>query len=146
VKTALLDVNLLIALVWPTHEHHDAAHVWFRSRGRARWATCPLTELAFVRIVSNPAFSRDAPDPAGALTLLLANLDAPGHEFWPADLSGGQALGEARIRLEGASQVTDAYLLALARARRGVLASFDEGIRRWAPPDLRPALEAVPPR
>jgi uncharacterized protein len=70
VKTALLDVNLLIALLWPAHEHHEAAHRWFGARRSKRWATCPLTQLAFVRIVSNPSFSTDAITPEEAVALL----------------------------------------------------------------------------
>jgi predicted nucleic acid-binding protein len=53
---ALLDVNLLIALFDPAHVHHEAAHGWFARNGKDCWATCPLTENAFVRILSNPAY------------------------------------------------------------------------------------------
>ena len=60
VKAALLDLNILTALLWPAHEHHNAAHRWFAGGADASWATCALTQLGFVRIVSNPAFSRDA--------------------------------------------------------------------------------------
>ena len=60
VRPALLDLNLLTALLWPRHEHHEVAHTWFDERRVDGWATCPLTQLGFVRLVSNPAFSRDA--------------------------------------------------------------------------------------
>ena len=75
-NTALLDVNILTALLWPAHEHHDAAHRWFRARARGRWATCPLTQLGFVRIVSNPAFSREALSPAAAMVCAAIGLAA----------------------------------------------------------------------
>ena len=52
---ALLDVNVLVALFDPAHVHHEAAHAWFGTHRRQRWATCALTENAFVRVVSNPA-------------------------------------------------------------------------------------------
>jgi predicted nucleic acid-binding protein len=53
---ALLDVNVLVALFDPSHVHHEAAHAWFGLNRKARWATCALTENAFVRILSNPAY------------------------------------------------------------------------------------------
>lgn len=131
-KTALLDVNLLIALLWPTHEHHAAAHAWFAARGRAKWATCPLTQLAFVRIVSNPAFSPDALAPRDALALLSSNLEHSHHEFWPDALAVPRALAPSIGRIQGHQQLADAYLLGLAVTRKGHLASFDAGVHRIA--------------
>lgn len=55
---ALLDVNLLVALAWPNHVHHQAALGWFQRNQAAGWATCPLTESGFVRVSSNSASSR----------------------------------------------------------------------------------------
>ncbi len=80
-RPALLDLNLLAALFWPSHEHHAVAHDWFDQRRADGWATCPLTQLGFVRLVSNPAFSRDALSVRDALTLLLKNLEHPDHVF-----------------------------------------------------------------
>lgn len=144
---ALLDANLLIALFWSKHEHHTAAHRWFAAREPGRWATCPLTQLAFVRILSNPALSPDAPSPADALALLTPNLAHPRHTFWPDDLPLQAALGAASAHLQGPRQLTDAYLLALAAKRKGVLASFDGPIVTLAQAAGRAnALEIVPVR
>ncbi len=143
-STVLLDVNVLIALLWPAHEHHEAAHRWFAARGTARWATCPLTEMAFVRIVSNPAFSTDALAPVEALSLLARNLTHPAHEFWRDDVGLVEALGPSAPRLQGHRQLTDAYLLGLASRRRGTLASFDAGLRALAGADRATALQLVP--
>lgn len=142
-KAALLDANLLIALIWPSHQHHERAHAWFERRGRAPWATCPLTELAFVRIVSNPAFSPDALNPADAMALLKRSLAHPKREFWPDELEASEALGLAAGHLKGHRQLTDAYLLALAHRHGGVLASFDAGLRALALGDQAVALELV---
>ena len=95
-KTALLDVNILTTLLWPTHEHHDAAHRWFQARGHARWATTPLTQLGFARLASNPAFSRDALSVQAAVGLLEANLAHVGHEFWPAGIQLPPAVRDMR--------------------------------------------------
>ena len=142
-KTALLDLNILTALLWPAHEHHDAAHRWFSARANAPWATCALTQLGFVRLTSNPAFSRDALSPTEAVALLAANLTHPGHEFWTESLQVPTAIKEIEARLQGYRQLTDAYLLALANRRKGVLATFDRGLHTLAEGTFDSALEIV---
>ena len=142
-KTVLLDLNVLTALLWPAHEYHDAAHSWFTSRPGARWATCPLTQLGFVRLVSNPAFSRDALSPQAAITLLGENLTHPAHEFWIDDLQVPRAIHGIEPSLQGYRQLTDAYLLMLASRRKGVLATFDRGLITLAGKALKSALEIV---
>lgn len=145
-RTALLDLNILTALLWPAHEHHDAAHRWFGARGEARWATCPLTQLGFVRIVSNPAFSRECLRPVEALALLAENLAHSSHEFWTDGLQLPAAVEAMGSVLQGYRQLTDAYLLALANRRKGVLATFDRGLRTLAGDTFASALEIVPTR
>jgi predicted nucleic acid-binding protein len=83
----LLDANVLIALAWPKHQSHERVGLWFSRHSHAGWATCALTQLAFVRILSNPSFSPDALTPVNAVTVLAANLKLPGHHFWPATLT-----------------------------------------------------------
>ncbi len=145
-KAALLDLNLLTALLWPAHEHHDAAHRWFRSRRTSRWASCPLTQLGFVRIVSNPAFSRDALSPAAASLLLAENLTHASHRFWTDDLPLPAALDGLDVSLQGYRQLTDAYLLALAGRHKGTLATFDRGVRTLAGARLESVVELVATR
>lgn len=127
-KGYLLDTNLLIALLWPSHERHELALKWF-SRHRAKgWATCPLTQAGFVRIVSNPAFSRDAVQPREAIQVLSANTLAKDHAFWPDELPVAEAVAFTGVRLLGHQQLTDAYLLGLAIRRGGVLVTLDQRI------------------
>lgn len=127
-KGYLLDTNVLVALLWPSHAQHDRAVKWFvRHRGKG-WATCPLTESGFVRIVSNPAFSRDAVTPREAIGVLAANTVAKDHAFWPDELPFAEAVAFAGAQLVGHQQVTDAYLLGLAIRRGGVLATLDQRI------------------
>lgn len=128
-SVALLDVNVLLALAWPNHQHHAAAHRWFSRGSREGWATCPLTELAFVRLSSNPAFTRDAVSPGDALRLLARICRVPGHRSWRelppvADL--------AAFALIGHQQVNDAFLVLTAQRQKGVLATFDARIAAWA--------------
>lgn len=124
----LLDANLLIALAWPQHVHHSAAHDWFRKVGHGAWATCPITQLAFIRISSNPKIIPDAVAPREALGMLKRILAVPGHEFWVEEVAPVDAATFATKALVGHRQVTDAYLLALVQRRSGKLATFDRGV------------------
>jgi toxin-antitoxin system PIN domain toxin len=144
-KGYLLDTNLLIALLWPSHERHDLAVKWFTRHRAKGWATCPMTQAGFIRIVSNPAFSRDAVQPREAMHVLAANTGAKDHAFWPDELPFVEAVAFAGVRLMGHQQVTDAYLLGLALRRGGVLATLDQHIAALTEPKSadRKALETV---
>jgi toxin-antitoxin system PIN domain toxin len=131
---SLLDVNVLVALMWPTHEFHARAQEWFARRASHGWATCPFTEAAFVRIVSNPAFSPDALTPQEALALLRANLRPPYHRFWSEDISFSEAVDPFQNKFFGYQQVSDVYLLGLALHKKGKLATLDRGILGLLPP------------
>jgi toxin-antitoxin system PIN domain toxin len=124
----LLDVNVLIALFWPAHEGHLQAQHWFDRNSHKRWATCPFTQAAFVRIVTNPAFSSDAVTPQEAVKLLGSNLDNPSHRFWADEISFVQAVQPFERRLKGHQQVTDAYLLGLAIHKKGKLVTMDRAL------------------
>ncbi len=128
-RVHLLDVNVLIALFDPGHIHHDAAHDWFASVGSAAWATCPLTENGFARVLSNPAFPGRRTTAADAVARLGQLTRSPGHNFWE---DGVSILDPSRFvisALTGHREITDAYLLALAVSRSGALATLDDGIR-----------------
>lgn len=144
-KACLLDTNLLIALWWPSHEHHERAVKWFGRHRAKGWATCPITQAGFVRIVSNPAFSRDAVQPREAVQVLAANTAAKDHTFWSDEMPFAEAIAFAGLRLVGHQQVTDAYLLGLAIRRCGLLATLDERIAALTEPRSaeRKALELV---
>jgi uncharacterized protein len=121
----LLDVNVLIALLDAGHVQHEAAHVWFGRVGHKAWATCPLTENGVLRIISNPRYPNTLETPA-AVAPLIAQLRAhPGHKFWFDDVSLLNPEHVDASRLLATDQVTDTYLLALARLHDGTLATFD---------------------
>jgi len=146
VKTALLDLNILTALLWPAHDHHEAAHRWFGALRNRRWATCAITELGLIRLITNPSFSRDALSPTDALVLLSSNLRHEHHDFWVEDLCVADALAAVPRKLQGHKQVTDAYLLALANHHHGVLATFDRAIETLAAGWGKSAVEIVSTR
>ena len=132
-RTYLLDANVLIALSWPDHVWHSRVGKWFVGHARAGWATCPFTQAAFVRVLSNPAFSPNALTAENATAVLKKNLELPHHQFWPDAISFVQAAESLSRRLTGHQQVTDAYLVGLALHRGGKLATLDAAIAGWAP-------------
>ena len=121
-KAALLDVNVLLAMAWPSHQHHAEAHAWFARESRHGWATIASTQVAFVRLSSNPAYTADAVPPGEAAGLLAALLAHPRHRTW-ASLEARDP--EIFARALGHQQVNDAYLVAVARQEGARLVTFD---------------------
>jgi uncharacterized protein len=117
--TALLDANVLIALVVSEHVHHDAAAKWL-SESDAGFATCPITQGSLVRFLVRTGQSATT-----ARDVVSAVESANRHEFWPDSVSfAGVEIGG----VVGHRQVTDAYLAQLARTRKGQLATLDSGL------------------
>lgn len=121
-KPALLDTNVLLALAWPNHQHHAVAHDWFRSESRHGWATCAVTQLGFVRLSSNRAYTAAAVSPQEAAQLLQELLTDKRHIFWP---SPPASRANIYFRSLGHQQVNDAYLVEVAKRRRGRLVTLD---------------------
>lgn len=124
---ALLDVNVLIALLDAEHLHHEPATRWLAENIRGGWASCPITQNGCLRIMSQPAYPNSLPVAAVAERLREATAAAH-HRFWPDDVS---LLDDGVLRPRaalGPRQITDVYLLALATARRGVFVTFDARI------------------
>lgn len=124
----LLDVNLLVALFDPDHVHHDLAHDWFEDNRARGWATCPLTENGFVRVVSHPKYPGGAERAEVLVDGLRRFCASAHHQFWPDAVS----LTDRSVFLAGFvtshRQLTDLYLLGLARKMSGRLATFDRSI------------------
>lgn len=139
----LLDVNVLIALLWPPHEAHVRAQRWFARNADQGWATCALTQTGFVRIVSNPAFSRRVVSPRDALEVLQGSLQHRAHRFWTEDIGVAGALAILGGQLFGHQQVTDAYLLGLAIHKKGRLATLDASLAALLPVNATSARAAV---
>lgn len=129
----LLDVNVLLALLWPLHRLHPVTRRWFTRKARHGWATCPFTQAGFVRLTSNPAVSLLVVSPQEALELLAENMRQPHHRFWHDDISFPEAVAPFRDRLVGHRQVTDAYLLGLAIRHDGKLATLDRAVLSLLP-------------
>jgi uncharacterized protein len=124
---ALLDLNVLISLIDDHHLHYVRAHDWWE-RNRARgWASCPLTQNGFLRILSQPSYNASVPL-SEAFRLLREATGADDHTFWPDDISPLDDQRINRERILGPKQITDIYLLALAVKHDGRLVTFDRAI------------------
>lgn len=124
---ALLDVNVLLALLDADHVDHDRARAWLDDEIATGWASCAITENGFVRTISQPRYPSPI-SPAEAIDLLSRARDTEHHTFWPCDVSVLDARVVDRSRLHGPRQVTDAYLLALAAQHEGRFATFDRSL------------------
>jgi toxin-antitoxin system PIN domain toxin len=124
---ALLDVNVLIALLDSDHTDHRLARDWIGAEIAHGWASCAITQNGFVRVVSQPGYPAPV-SPSEAIDRLQAAAATPHHEFWPCSVSLLDAARIERTRVHGPRQVTDAYLLALAVEHGGRFVTFDRSI------------------
>jgi len=139
---ALLDVNVLIALVDPQHVHNERAHGWWQANGSTGWASCPITENGFARILSQPSYP-GARSTADAMRLLQLFAEQTNHAFWGDDISLLDRQRFNRTHILGPKQLTDIYLLGVAVKNGGRLATFDRAIPRAAVTGAEPRNLAV---
>lgn len=126
----LLDVNVLVALLWPNHMHHGTVIRWFGTDGKRQFATCPLTELGFVRLSCNPSAVGKAITLATALETLAGVSRMPNHRFLSEASQLHPTLLPIAAHVVGHRQVSDVYLIALARLHGAKLATLDARIKR----------------
>lgn len=133
---ALLDVNVLIALLDADHTLHARATTWFAAHAKAGWASCPITQNGCVRIMSHSGYPNAMPVRT-VVDRLGEAAATPFHEFWPDDVSLlDQRVADAS-RIHGPRQLTDVYLLALAVRHGGQFVTFDASIPLDAVRDAR---------
>lgn len=138
--TYLLDVNVLIALIDPAHVAHEAAHTWFEQVGHSDWATCPLTENGVIRILGNSKYPNTPGSPGAVSQIIMTLRGLPGHSFWLDDISLVDLPYVDPTQIMTPAQVTDTYLLALAKARNGKLATLDRRLSVAAVKDGKSSL------
>lgn len=139
----LLDVNVLIALIDPAHVSHDAAHVWFEARQGQGWATCPITENGVIRIVGDRRYPNSPGSPATVADMMRSMRLLSDYQFWHDRISLVDASLVASSHILTPGQVTDTYLLALAKSYGGKLATFDRRLSTLAVPDGRETLHII---
>ena len=124
---ALLDVNVLIALLDSDHTSHGVALMWFAKHAREGWASSPITQNGCVRIMSNPSSPNALPVQA-VMKRLADACEEDVHEFWSDEVSLLNPNVVDSTRIHGPRQLTDIYLLALAVEQEGRLVTFDAGV------------------
>jgi len=122
----LLDVNVLVALVIPEHEHHNIALNWYTTEAVEHgWSTCAVTELGVIRVCAQLRGGSWPPERT-ADQLLVLTADGRNHAFWPDAISPA-VMAEVRAAKTG-KQLTDRYLLGLARRNGGRVITFDRDL------------------
>jgi uncharacterized protein len=124
---ALFDVSALLAVFDKDHMFHGTARAWWAANADGGWATCPLTQNGFVRIMSQPNYQGKR-STVEAIEALRVGVDQPSHEFWRDDISITDDRVFDQSRILGPNQITDVYLLALAVKYGGRLVTFDRGL------------------
>ena len=124
---ALLDVNVLIALLDENHPHPASLSDWFANHIEYGWASCPLTQNGCVRIIPQPRYP-NALGVAEAVMRLREAVSTPWHQFLPDDVSLLDDDVVDRLQLLGPRQLTDLYLLALAVAHGARLVTLDKSV------------------
>jgi toxin-antitoxin system PIN domain toxin len=140
----LLDINVIIALIDPSHVHHDRAHAWFAATGKSDWLSSPTTQNGVVRIVSNPKYPNAQTSPAVVIDSLRSLTGVGRHRFVPDDVTLLDAEAVQAEKLLSSGQVTDTYLLALAATARARLATFDTKLVTTAVPSGRQHIVHIP--
>lgn len=139
----LLDINVLIALAWDDHVHHEAAHDWFASHMQEGFATCHVTQSGFVRISLNPKISGVTVQVTAqdVLTMLNDFTSQENHSFWndgPVETNSG-----LWGTVTGHGQVTDLNLFLIARRNSGKFVTFDAALKTRLPDPERQWVELV---
>ena len=134
---ALLDVNVLIALLDPDHASHGVAMSWFAGHGGEGWASCPITQNGCVRIMCNPGYPNALPVQA-VVSRLAEACQEEVHQFWSDRVSLLDPGVVDPTRIHGPRQLTDIYLLALAVDRAARFVTFDGKIPLAAVTNAKP--------
>jgi toxin-antitoxin system PIN domain toxin len=143
--TSLLDVNVLVALFFPDHVHHELAHDWFADHHEDGWATCPTTENGFVRVACQQPSGDTVLRPVDVIGSFRRFCESPHHHRWADAVSMSDPDLFSVEYVRGHRQITDVYLLGLAIRMGGRLVTFDRTIPvkavRGAGPDSLQIIE-----
>lgn len=126
----LLDVNVLLALLWPTHPDFEVADAWFRANSQSGWATCAITQSGFIRISAQKSFQHSDRTIEAIAQGLEKAATSSTHRFLNIDFPFQMVRKICTGGVVGHRQITDAYLLTLAIKNKAKFISFDAGVRQ----------------
>jgi uncharacterized protein len=126
-RRALFDVSFLLALLDDDHVRNEEARKWLTANVEGGWASCPLTQNGFIRIITLPSYTGGY-SIIDAMDRLNEAISTDRHEFWSDDVSIADASLFDPTRILGPKQITDLYLLGLAVRHEGRLVTLDRSI------------------
>ena len=141
-KICLPDVNVWLALALDRHVHYPSASEWFASIGRDSAAFCRVTQMGFLRLLSNPKVMAEDVVSRRDAWKLYESLMRDRRVFFAPERPEIEEVWKrhSTSRLPGAQLWTDAYLAAFAQVRSWTLVSFDTDFRRWRSQELQVTL------
>jgi uncharacterized protein len=139
----LLDTNVLIPLLWPRHTERSRVVAWFRANALSSFATCSFTQAGFLRISCSEQIVGERFKLKEARALIFEFTKLAGHEFWPTTIDIFAATDPVLRRMHGPKQITDAYLLGIAKLNGGKLATLDKAIVSLAGSELGESVELI---
>ena len=124
----LPDVNLLVSLLAPSHEHHGIALKWFLTNHERGWATCPSIQSATIRVLWHYS-PKGARYPFAEIAHNFNELTrADTHTFIPDDIEFSSSQVIDFNRVQGPRQLPDIHLVALAVKHDLQLVTLDKRI------------------
>lgn len=128
----LLDVNVLMAITWPTHVAHTKTQAWFVESGKSGWVTSPGTESGFIRLSSNPVVVSEVVTPNGCAVVLESLKKVGNYQFVADAVPLSEEMARSEVALTGHRQVSDAHLALVAQMHNCVFATLDSGAAELA--------------
>ena len=136
---ALIDVNVLVALMHERHRHSRNAVAWLEEATERRAiAICRVVQMGALRILTNPTIMKE--------DTLTATEFWEGWDRVVADDRFGPVAEPSTLEVvwrsltsalpRGSTAETDTYLAALRNAGANRLTTFDRGFRRFPKLDL----------
>jgi uncharacterized protein len=119
----LFDVNTLIAFGLVEHQFHQRVTSWLQPRSTTVIVTTPITELGFVRVISQTPHYRATVAEAKALLLTVKEQRTP-FTFLPDNFD----ILNLPAWVKTPKQITDGHLLGLAQLHGMKLVTLDEKI------------------
>lgn len=123
----LPDVNVWIALTSDRHVHHTTAKNWFQNAGTRQIAFCRITELGFLRLLTNiHVMGEDVVEPGRAWHIYDDLRSDPKVIFLPEQIGFGEHWRQTGEQISrGPNAWTDSYLAAFASHTGSTVVTFD---------------------
>lgn len=122
----LFDVNILLAVFFKTHLHHEKAANAYKKYAPRGWATCPTTENGFTRVGLQKVFIDESRNSDRLRDMLTVWKSDENYQFWADELS---ILDDLILNIPNHTSVTELQLLALAVKNGGKFVTFNQRIQ-----------------